>query len=302
MRPPSLISTSRRRLSGRLLDIFIRTGLVFAMAVLVLPGKFSPFVSLMAWAVILAVTLYPAHQKLARTIKGKQGLAATLLVLGGIALIVVPTTVLMLSLGDSVHAFIASVRDNTLQIPAPPPSVAEWPIVGEKVQGLWSQAHSDSASGHSEYAAEAGRPDQEGVGDGGQHRRLDAAVPGFLHHCRDHHGLRPAGSEKRRRYLRPHRRQQARRTICRAFHGHHSCSGARCPRGGLHPGHRRRLGVVDRPRSSCRGAGNGCPGAGNRAGPGAPDHVACHRIYLDERGLRHGSGVVVYTVLLAPRR
>ena len=65
-------------------------GLVFALAVLCYQ-IFSPFVSLMAWALILAVTLYPAHQKLARRMKGKQGLAATLLVLGGIVLIVVPT-------------------------------------------------------------------------------------------------------------------------------------------------------------------------------------------------------------------
>ena len=97
----------------------------------------------MAWALILAVTLYPAHQKLARRLGGKQGLAATLLVLGGIVLIVVPTAVLMVSLGDSVHDFVASVRDNTLQIPAPSPSVAEWPVVGKKVHGLWSQAHAD---------------------------------------------------------------------------------------------------------------------------------------------------------------
>ena len=32
---------------------------------------------------------------------------------------------------------------HTLQIPAPPPSVAEWPFVGKKVHGLWSQAHTD---------------------------------------------------------------------------------------------------------------------------------------------------------------
>ena len=75
-----------KRLSARLLDVFIRTGLVFAMAVLCYQ-IFSPFVSLMAWALILAVTLYPAHQKLARRMEGKQGLAATLLVLGGIVLI-----------------------------------------------------------------------------------------------------------------------------------------------------------------------------------------------------------------------
>lgn len=130
------------RLSGRLLDVLIRTGLVFAMAVLCYQ-IFSPFVSLMAWALILAVTLYPAHQKLAHRMGGRQGLAATLLVLGAIVLIVVPTTVLMGSLGDSVHDFIGSVRDHTLQIPAPPPSVAEWPFVGKKVHGLWSQAHVD---------------------------------------------------------------------------------------------------------------------------------------------------------------
>jgi predicted PurR-regulated permease PerM len=130
------------RLSRKLLDVFIRAGLVFALAVLCY-RIFSPFISLMAWALILAVTLYPAHQKLAHKTGGKQGRAATLLVLGGIVLVVVPTAVLMVSLGDSVHDFVGSVRDNTLTIPAPSPSVAEWPVVGKRVHGLWSQAHAD---------------------------------------------------------------------------------------------------------------------------------------------------------------
>jgi hypothetical protein len=39
-------------------------------------------------------------------------------VLVGIVLVVLPTTVLMLSLGDSVLGFVVSVRDNTLRIPA----------------------------------------------------------------------------------------------------------------------------------------------------------------------------------------
>jgi predicted PurR-regulated permease PerM len=131
-----------RRLSGGVLDVFIRAGLIFAMAVLCYQ-VFSPFVSLMAWALILAVALYPIHQKLAHKMGRRQGLAATLLVLVGIVLIVVPTTVLMGSLGDSIHDFIGSVQDNTLQIPAPPSGIAEWPIVGKKVHTLWSQAHAD---------------------------------------------------------------------------------------------------------------------------------------------------------------
>jgi len=131
-----------KRLSGRLIDVLIRAGAIFALAVLCY-DIFKPFVSLMAWALILAVALYPLHQKLARKMGGKQGRAATLLVLGGIVLIVAPVTVLTVRLGDSVHDLVGGLHDNTLQIPAPPASIANWPVVGKKVHGLWSQAHED---------------------------------------------------------------------------------------------------------------------------------------------------------------
>jgi predicted PurR-regulated permease PerM len=131
-----------KRLFRGLLDVFIRAGLVFAMAALCYQ-IFSPFVALMAWALILAVTLYPVHQKLAHRMGEKQGRAATLLVVGGIVLIGLPTAVLMFELGDSVHDIVGRVRENGLQIPAPSPAVAEWPIVGKKLHGFWAQAHMD---------------------------------------------------------------------------------------------------------------------------------------------------------------
>ena len=131
-----------KRLSGRLLDVFIRAGAIFALAVLCY-NIFAPFISLMAWALILAVALYPLHQKLARKMGAKQGRAATLLVLGAIVLIVAPITVLTLRLGDSVHNLVGGLHDNTLQIPAPPPSIANWPLVGKKVHDFWSLAHED---------------------------------------------------------------------------------------------------------------------------------------------------------------
>ena len=181
-----------KRLSRRLLDVFIRAGLVFALTLLCY-RIFAPFISLMAWALILAVTLYPAHQKLARRMGGKQGRAATLLVLGGIVLIGVPTAVLMASLGDSVHDFVGSVRDNTLKIPAPPAERCR--VAGRRREGPWSLVAGPcgSAGSRSEHAAAARRPGHEGAGGGCQHRRRAAAVPGLVHHCRDHHGLRPVG-------------------------------------------------------------------------------------------------------------
>jgi predicted PurR-regulated permease PerM len=131
-----------RRLSSRLLDVLIRAGLIAVLAALCY-RIFAPFLTLMAWAVILAITIHPLQQSLARKIGGKQGLAATIVVLVGCVLIVAPTAVLMDSFGSSVHDFIGAVRDNTLEIPAPRESVREWPIVGGKVHDFWSRAHTD---------------------------------------------------------------------------------------------------------------------------------------------------------------
>jgi hypothetical protein len=72
-----------QRLASPLLDVLIRAGLILAMAMLCYQ-VLSPFLTLMVWALILAVTLYPLHQAFASKIRGQQGLAATLLVVVGI--------------------------------------------------------------------------------------------------------------------------------------------------------------------------------------------------------------------------
>ena len=125
-----------------LLDVLIRAGLIFALAVLCFQ-IFAPFLTLMVWAVILAVTLYPMQEYVAAKMGGRQGLAATLIVILGIALIVAPTAILMSSLGDSVQRLVHDVQSDALVIPAPRESVAGWPVVGERVYAIWSQAHAD---------------------------------------------------------------------------------------------------------------------------------------------------------------
>lgn len=143
MTPPSKYDPEmEERIAARLLDVLIRAGLILAM-VLLCYRVFAPFMHLMIWALILAVTMYPLHQSLARRIGGRQGLAATLLVLAGCVVIIAPTTVLLSSLGDSVHQLINDVQNNTLKIPAPRPGVAEWPLIGDKAHAFWSQAHND---------------------------------------------------------------------------------------------------------------------------------------------------------------
>jgi predicted PurR-regulated permease PerM len=131
-----------KRVSSRLLDVLIRAGLIGVMAGLCYV-VFAPFLTLMAWAVILAITLYPLHRAVARRIGGRQGLAATIVVTGCCVLIIAPTALLVDSFGSSIQGFAVAVRQNTLEVPAPREGVREWPIIGKRIYDTWSRAHTD---------------------------------------------------------------------------------------------------------------------------------------------------------------
>ena len=139
---PQADSELEQRASSSLLDVLIRAGLIGALAVLCYQ-VFSPFLTLMVWSIILAVTLYPLHQWLARKVGGKQWLASTILVIVGFLLIITPMALLMNSFADSVRHFIGAVQQNTLAIPAPREGVEKWPLVGKQIHDVWSKAHTD---------------------------------------------------------------------------------------------------------------------------------------------------------------
>ncbi len=130
------------RLSSRLIDVLIRASLIGVMVVLCYQ-IFSPFLTLMVWALILAITIYPLHQLIARKVGRKQWLASTIVVIAGVVLIVTPTALLMNSFGESVRGLVHGVQNNTLEIPVPRTGVQDWPLVGEKLYVIWSAAHSD---------------------------------------------------------------------------------------------------------------------------------------------------------------
>jgi predicted PurR-regulated permease PerM len=128
--------------SSNLWDTFIRLALIGGLAVLCF-RVFAPFLNLMVWSIILAVTVYPLHQWLARRLGGKQGLTSIILAILGLAIFVVPTWLLMNSFANSVQGFVGAVQQNAVQVPTPPEGIAQWPIVGRKIYDTWSKAHND---------------------------------------------------------------------------------------------------------------------------------------------------------------
>ena len=130
------------RISASVLEALIKAGVILLL-VLFCYQVLAPFMALMLWALVLAITLYPAHQKLTPRVGNKPGLAATLIVLFGVLLLVVPSGFLLSSVADTVSPLIGKMQSHSLQIPPPQEQVASWPLIGPKLYALWQQAASD---------------------------------------------------------------------------------------------------------------------------------------------------------------
>jgi predicted PurR-regulated permease PerM len=137
-----LTPITERVLSRQLLDVLIRAGLIAVLAVFCF-RIFVPFLNLMVWALVLAITLYPLQVRLRRTLANKDGLIATLIILVAFAVILVPTYMLGVAVADSLENVVAVVKSGSFHIPPPAESVASWPLVGQKVHDFWQQASTD---------------------------------------------------------------------------------------------------------------------------------------------------------------
>ena len=118
-----------------------------------------PFVGPVTWGIIIAVAVYPLYQHLVKWLSGRGKLAAALFTLLALALLITPTVFLAQSLVESVQIVSNQIRDGEFDLPPPPDSVAEWPLVGEGIHEFW-----DLASENLEAAVTRIAPRLEGFG------------------------------------------------------------------------------------------------------------------------------------------
>lgn len=132
-------------LSRGMLDVLIKAGLVATLVIFAFQ-VFQPFLELMLWAVILAVTLYPLHRRLKRATGLRDGFTGTLLVVLVLVVLLVPVWLVVASIGQSVDDLMILLKSGAWSVPPPPDAVAGWPLVGPRVHALWLSA-SESLSG-----------------------------------------------------------------------------------------------------------------------------------------------------------
>jgi predicted PurR-regulated permease PerM len=132
----------RELLAKDVLDFFIRLGLI-VLAVVACERIFAPFLPVMGWALILAVSFYPLMLMLRDRSGMSPGRSATVLVLGVLLLIGVPTVLLGTSFATHIFDVVGDFNAEQVEVQAPAESVRDWPVIGDKVYEIWMLASTD---------------------------------------------------------------------------------------------------------------------------------------------------------------
>ena len=114
----------------------------------------TPFIVPVVWGVIIAVAIYPLFLKLKSSLGGKNKLAATVYTLLALAMLITPTVMISDSIIESSSILSERYEAGNLNIPPPDDSVKEWPLIGEKLHAVWTQASENLESTLKKYEAE----------------------------------------------------------------------------------------------------------------------------------------------------
>jgi predicted PurR-regulated permease PerM len=100
----------------------------------------SPFAGFAIWGIVMAVAIYPFFLKASAMLGDRRKLTAMLFILFGLAFVLLPGWAMTKSAILSIMTFSAELKAGSVQIPPPSESVAGWPLIGERLYGVWAGA------------------------------------------------------------------------------------------------------------------------------------------------------------------
>ena len=125
--------------SQKALDAAIKLGLVL----LLLTWCFhiaAPFINPFTWGVIIAVAIYPLHQKTTEMLGAREKLSATLITAILLIILLGPCVMLADIIGENMHNLAHKIQNQSLSIPPPNAKVINWPLIGKPVYHFWQTA------------------------------------------------------------------------------------------------------------------------------------------------------------------
>lgn len=115
----------------------------------------EPFLSAVAWAVILAVSAWPSFVWLSLTLGNRRRLTATLFAAAGIVILVLPLVLAGMSVARHAPAVMQSVEYVEQNgVPGPPDALTRVPLVGPRLYDLWAGVSEQGSEVLAQYRAE----------------------------------------------------------------------------------------------------------------------------------------------------
>jgi predicted PurR-regulated permease PerM len=124
---------------ARALEVSIHIGLIILLVVTCLL-ILRPFLPVIVWGVIIAISVYPGYGRLRRALGGRGRTAAVVLTVFMLAILIAPVVLLTGTVVDGVQILTAHLRNGTLTIAPPPPSIETWPVIGPPLSSAWGRA------------------------------------------------------------------------------------------------------------------------------------------------------------------
>jgi predicted PurR-regulated permease PerM len=137
----------------RSLEVTIKVGLALALVAwcfMIL----KPFLMIVLWSIILAVTLYPLYKWLSEKLGNRKKLASILVSTILLLLILLPILLLGGSLSDAVRTLKDALLSGKSLIPPPAENVRSWPLIGSPLYETWQSASVNLAAFAVQYKAQ----------------------------------------------------------------------------------------------------------------------------------------------------
>ncbi|MEL6311846.1 MAG: AI-2E family transporter, partial [Pseudomonadota bacterium] len=143
----------RQKVMRNSLDVFVSVSIVALIGYMAIT-VIAPFFSVVIWALIMAVGVYPAFLAL-RSRMGTAGKwAAPLIAVIGLVVLITPTVLIVESILQSLGPVAKALASGEAEIPPAKESVKDWPLIGKQVHEMWSAANANFQEFASDYAEE----------------------------------------------------------------------------------------------------------------------------------------------------
>jgi len=137
----------------KIVDIIIRLAVLFLL-ILWCIDIVKPFLLIIAWATVIAISVFPVYSSLVKLLRGKKIIATVILTLLMLSVLILPSVLVTQSLFEGVGHLREIYKEGQPLIPPPGERTANWPAILKPVVDLWQLASDNLQEAAIKYSAQ----------------------------------------------------------------------------------------------------------------------------------------------------